>query len=97
MYNLEQYLVEITGMDAVSLQPVAGAHGEHTGLKIIAAYHKARGDHKRTTVLVPDSAHGTNRQRGYGGHEDCGNQVGLPWLRSAWRTLRPRSTIPWPP
>ncbi|NLO87321.1 MAG: aminomethyl-transferring glycine dehydrogenase subunit GcvPB [Firmicutes bacterium] len=60
MYNLEQYLAEITGMDAVSLQPVAGAHGEYTGLKIIAAYHKARGDHKRTTVLVPDSAHGTN-------------------------------------
>ena len=42
------------------MQPVAGAHGEYTGLKIIAAYHKARGDHKRTTVLVPDSAHGTN-------------------------------------
>lgn len=59
MYNLEQYLAEITGMDAVTLQPVAGAHGEFTGLKLIVAYHKARGD-KRTTVLVPDSAHGTN-------------------------------------
>lgn len=60
MYNLEQYLAEITGMDAVTLQPVAGAHGEYTGLKLIAAYHKARGEHNRTTVLVPDSAHGTN-------------------------------------
>lgn len=60
MYNLEQYLAEITGMDAVTLQPVAGAHGEYTGLKLIAAYHKARGDHQRKIVLVPDSAHGTN-------------------------------------
>lgn len=60
MYNLEQYLAEITGMDAVTLQPVAGAHGEYTGLKLIGAYHKDRGDHKRKTVLVPDSAHGTN-------------------------------------
>lgn len=60
MYNLEEYLAEITGMDAVSLQPVAGAHGEYTGLKLIMAYHKSRGDNKRTKVLVPDSAHGTN-------------------------------------
>ena len=60
MYNLEQYLAEITGMDAVTLQPVAGAHGEYTGLKLISAFHKARGDHQRKIVLVPDSAHGTN-------------------------------------
>lgn len=60
MYNLEEYLAEITGMDAVTLQPVAGSHGEFVGLKLIIAYHKARGDHQRTTVLVPDSAHGTN-------------------------------------
>lgn len=60
MYNLERYLAEITGMDAVSLQPVAGAHGEFVGLKLISAYHRNRGDHRRTTVLVPDSAHGTN-------------------------------------
>ncbi|HOC05735.1 MAG TPA: aminomethyl-transferring glycine dehydrogenase subunit GcvPB [Bacillota bacterium] len=60
IYQLEQYLAEISGMDAVSLQPVAGAHGELTGLKIILAYHKARGDSRRQTILVPDSAHGTN-------------------------------------
>ena len=60
VYELEQYLAEITGMDAVTLQPVAGAHGEYTGLKLIVAYHKARGDFKRKTILVPDSAHGTN-------------------------------------
>lgn len=59
-YELERYLAEITGMDAVSLQPVAGAHGEYTGLKLILAYHKARGDSKRKYILVPDSAHGTN-------------------------------------
>jgi glycine dehydrogenase subunit 2 len=60
MYNLQEYLAEITGMDAVTLQPAAGAHGEYTGLAIIAAYHQSRGDLERRQVLVPDSAHGTN-------------------------------------
>ncbi|KYH31925.1 aminomethyl-transferring glycine dehydrogenase subunit GcvPB [Neomoorella mulderi] len=60
MYNLQEYLAEITGMDAVTLQPAAGAHGEFTGLAIIAAYHQSRGDLERRQVLVPDSAHGTN-------------------------------------
>lgn len=60
MYQMEQYLGEISGMAAVTLQPVAGAHGELTGLKLIRAYHRHRGDHKRTKVIVPDSAHGTN-------------------------------------
>ncbi|HHP51510.1 MAG TPA: glycine dehydrogenase subunit 2 [Moorella mulderi] len=60
MYKLQKYLAEITGMDAVTLQPAAGAHGEYTGLAIIAAYHRSRGDHDRVEVLVPDSAHGTN-------------------------------------
>ena len=46
-------------MDAFTLQPAAGAHGEHTGLMIIRAYHERAGEH-RTEVLVPDSAHGTN-------------------------------------
>lgn len=53
-------LAEITGMDAVTLQPAAGAHGEYTGLLLIRAYHKAAGDTARTTIIVPDSAHGTN-------------------------------------
>lgn len=56
----EKYLCEITGMDAMTFQPAAGAHGEFTGLLLIKAYHKARGDSKRTKVIVPDSAHGTN-------------------------------------
>ncbi|HEY8342003.1 MAG TPA: aminomethyl-transferring glycine dehydrogenase subunit GcvPB [Calditerricola sp.] len=59
MWHLQEYLAEITGMDAVTLQPAAGAHGEWTGLMMIRAYHEARGE-KRTKVLVPDSAHGTN-------------------------------------
>ncbi|MCL4459998.1 MAG: aminomethyl-transferring glycine dehydrogenase subunit GcvPB [Chloroflexi bacterium] len=60
IYELQELLAEISGMDAVSLQPAAGAHGELTGMLIIRAYHQARGDRKRCRVLVPDSAHGTN-------------------------------------
>ncbi|MBN6888840.1 glycine cleavage system P protein (glycine dehydrogenase) subunit 2 [Cytobacillus horneckiae] len=60
MYDLQEHLVEITGMDEVTLQPAAGAHGEWTGLMMIRAYHEANGDHNRTKVIVPDSAHGTN-------------------------------------
>ena len=57
--TLETYLADITGMDAVTLQPAAGAHGELTGLLLIRAFLESRGDARRV-VLVPDSAHGTN-------------------------------------
>jgi len=60
MARLQSSLCEITGMDAFTLQPAAGAHGELTGLMIIKAYHNANKDFERTEVLVPDSAHGTN-------------------------------------
>ncbi|MDQ0430065.1 glycine dehydrogenase subunit 2 [Planomicrobium stackebrandtii] len=60
LFDLQEHLKEITGMDEVTLQPAAGAHGEWTGLMMIRAYHEARGDMKRTKVIVPDSAHGTN-------------------------------------
>jgi glycine dehydrogenase subunit 2 len=60
LHNLQTSLAEITGMDEVTLQPAAGAHGEWTGLMMIRAYHEARGDARRTKVIVPDSAHGTN-------------------------------------
>lgn len=60
MYNLSESLCEITGMDDFTLQPAAGAHGELTGLMIIKAYHANKGDKKRTKIIVPDSAHGTN-------------------------------------
>lgn len=59
LLRLEQALCELTGMHAVTLQPAAGAHGELTGLMLIDAYHRSRGQRRRT-VLVPDSAHGTN-------------------------------------
>lgn len=60
MYELQNMLMEITGMDNMTLQPAAGAHGELTGLMIIKAYHENRGDFKRKKIIVPDSAHGTN-------------------------------------
>jgi len=60
MYELQEMLAEISGMDTFSLQPAAGAHGEHTGLMVMKTYHEKRGDFKRTKILVPDSAHGTN-------------------------------------
>jgi len=60
IYELEKFLCEIFGMDAFTLQPAAGAHGELTGLLIIKAYHLSRGDSKRKVMLVPDSSHGTN-------------------------------------
>jgi glycine dehydrogenase subunit 2 len=60
MYELQEYIKEIGGFAAVSLQPAAGAQGEFTGVMIIRAYHKSRGDVRRTKMLIPDSAHGTN-------------------------------------
>lgn len=60
MHELDEALCELTGMDKMTLQPAAGAHGELTGLMLIKAYHEKRGDTKRTKIIVPDSAHGTN-------------------------------------
>ena len=59
MHTLQRDLAAITGMDEVTLQPAAGAHGEFTGLMLIRAYHESRGE-RRTKVIVPDSSHGTN-------------------------------------
>ncbi|UGV25976.1 glycine dehydrogenase (aminomethyl-transferring) [Rhodopseudomonas boonkerdii] len=58
--TLEKWLCDITGYDAVSLQPNSGAQGEYAGLLAIRGYHAARGDHQRTICLIPSSAHGTN-------------------------------------
>ncbi|MGC8873330.1 MAG: aminomethyl-transferring glycine dehydrogenase subunit GcvPB, partial [Chloroflexia bacterium] len=60
MWELQEFLKEIGGFAAVSLQPAAGAHGEFTGIQMIRAYHEARGDRGRNLILIPDSAHGTN-------------------------------------
>ncbi|MBT3279321.1 MAG: aminomethyl-transferring glycine dehydrogenase subunit GcvPB [Phycisphaerales bacterium] len=59
LYNTERLLSEITGMSAFTLQPLAGSHGELTGVMLMAAYHRAKGNTK-TKILIPDSAHGTN-------------------------------------
>ncbi len=58
-YELEQFLMEITGMGAATLQPAAGAHGELTAMLLFHAYHKGKGE-KRSKILIPDTAHGTN-------------------------------------
>ncbi len=60
MFTLQEWLKEISGFDAITLQPAAGAHGEFTGVLMMRAYHKSRGDDKRVKMLIPDSAHGTN-------------------------------------
>ncbi|MDP4979984.1 MAG: aminomethyl-transferring glycine dehydrogenase subunit GcvPB [Desulfobacterales bacterium] len=59
MHDLQRYLAEITGMDAVSLQPAAGAHGELAGMLLIYAYHRSKGS-QRSKIIIPDTAHGTN-------------------------------------
>ena len=59
IYELQDYLAEITGLDAVSVQPAAGAHGELAGMLIFEAYFRSKGE-KRTKILMPDTAHGTN-------------------------------------
>lgn len=59
-YQLQSMLSELTGLSEFTLNPCAGAHGELTGLMVIRAYHNSRGDEKRTKVIIPDSAHGTN-------------------------------------
>ncbi len=60
LFELEAILAEVSGMAAVTLQPAAGAQGELTGILMVRAYHRSRGDLERTEVLVPDSSHGTN-------------------------------------
>jgi len=60
LYDLQEILKAVTGMEAVSLTPMAGAQGEFAGVAMIRAYHRARGDLERNEILVPDAAHGTN-------------------------------------
>ena len=83
--QLEEYLAEITGMDAVTLQPAAGAHGEQTGILLIRAYLESKGD-ARKKILIPDSAHGTNPATaaiaGYEVEEVASNSEGMIDLRA---------------
>jgi glycine dehydrogenase subunit 2 len=60
LHELQEMLKDVTGMAAVSMAPMAGAHGEFAGVAMIRAYHDARGDRERAEIIVPDAAHGTN-------------------------------------
>ncbi|MDO9085768.1 MAG: aminomethyl-transferring glycine dehydrogenase subunit GcvPB [Anaerolineaceae bacterium] len=60
MFDLQNWLGEISGFPGITLQPAAGAHGEYVGVMLIRAYHNDRKDFKRTKMIIPDSAHGTN-------------------------------------
>ncbi|MHB8743008.1 MAG: aminomethyl-transferring glycine dehydrogenase subunit GcvPB [Sulfuricaulis sp.] len=90
LYELQEMLLDVTGMQAVSLTPLAGAQGEFAGVAMIRAYHKSRGDLERTQILVPDAAHGTNPATavmcGYSVREiptDSNGDVDLAALQSA--------------
>jgi glycine dehydrogenase subunit 2 len=73
MFELQEYLAEITGMDATSLVPIAGAHGEFAGLLMVKAYHQDRGDKARKKILLTDSSHGTNPASAV----MCGFEIGV--------------------
>lgn len=90
MFEMQEWLKEISGFAGVTLLPAAGAHGEFTGVLIMAAYHRARGDLKRNKMLIPDAAHGTNpASAGMLGMEiitipsDANGNVDLEALRAA--------------
>ena len=93
--GLEKALCEITGMDGVTFQPAAGAHGEFTGLLFIKSYHESRGDFERTEIIVPDSAHGTNpasaTMAGYKTVEIKSNDKGMVDLESLKAHLGPKT------
>ena len=73
MFELQEYLAEITGMNATSLVPIAGAHGEFTGLLLVKAYQQDRGDKARKKILLTDSSHGTNPASAV----MCGFEIGV--------------------
>jgi len=90
LYELQEMLRQVTGMAGVSLAPMAGAQGEFAGVAMIRAWHRSRGDHARSEIIVPDAAHGTNPATatmcGYTVREvptDRGGNVDLERLRAA--------------
>jgi glycine dehydrogenase subunit 2 len=93
LWAMEQALADATGMARVTFQPAAGAQGELTGLLIMRAFHESRGDDERTTVLIPDSAHGTNpasvRLAGYKVRQIPSDDRGLVDLGELERALDP--------
>ena len=96
LYELQQSLCEVGGMDAFTLQPAAGAHGEFTGIAMIRAYHESRGEgDQRREVIVPDSAHGTNpasaAAAGYATVEVKSNAQGRVDVADLRRLVGPRT------
>jgi glycine dehydrogenase subunit 2 len=95
LHETEMMLCEITGMDAFTLQPAAGAHGEFTGLLLARAYHEKKSDSKRDEVIVPDTAHGTNpasaAMAGYRVIEIPSNSDGTVDLTALSKTLSDRT------
>ena len=92
LFELQEMLAEIAGLPAVSLQPAAGAHGELTALMVAAAYFRDRGE-RRTKVLAPDSAHGTNpASAAMAGFETVDRQEHAGRLRRPGRPGTPSST-----
>lgn len=93
LYTLQEKISKIVGLPAVTLQPAAGAQGELLGLMLIKAYFKQKGDHKRTKVVVPDTAHGTNpasaAMAGYEVVEIGSNERGLVDLDALKKVLGP--------
>lgn len=93
MWNLQESIAAITGLPAVTLQPAAGAHGELTGLLLIKAYFRDKGETRRTKIIVPDTAHGTNpataTMAGFEVIEIKSNQKGLVDLAALKAALGP--------
>ncbi|NLA82344.1 MAG: aminotransferase class V-fold PLP-dependent enzyme, partial [Clostridiaceae bacterium] len=91
LYHLEELLNDVTGMDAYTFQPAAGAHGELAGLLLIKAYHEDRGDSKRKVMIIPDAAHGTNPATaamvGYTVREVKSNEAGMVDLEALEKAL----------
>jgi glycine dehydrogenase subunit 2 len=95
LHELQEILKAVTGMQAVSLAPMAGAQGEFAGVAMIRAYHDARGDHERREILVPDAAHGTNPATavmcGYEVREIATNSEGDVDLGALQRAVGPQT------
>jgi glycine dehydrogenase subunit 2 len=96
LYNLKKFFLEVTGMDDASLEPAAGAQGEWTGIMMIRAYHKERGElEQRTEIIIPDSAHGTNPasaiMAGYKAIEIPSNEAGTVSLEVLKEAVGPHT------
>ena len=98
MWRLQEILAEVVGLDAVTLQPAAGSQGELTGLTLISAYFRDRGEHEqRREIVIPDTAHGTNPASvTMAGYERASRSTSTRAATSTWTTCAGRSGRPPP-